>query len=172
MADWVEIELLITQVESGNLSLWRQQEEDGVTAEFISDQTLNEETNTLAPADPSETPGGAWASTAPSCLFVNFSLLASPSLFFFLKKNLFHKFFPCNYHRLIPVDTGSLSLLRFLIIFPSPSGFALPLARSFFPSWFCAHAPSVKSGGESHGGKFPANRFLCSRLVSQHRCQG
>lgn len=66
----------------------------------------------------------------------------------------------------LSVLLSSCSLAHFLLLSltPPPASFSL----FFLFSRFCARAPFLKSGGESHCGKFPACRSFCGSLVS-HR---
>lgn len=62
---------------------------------------------------------------------------------------------------------SSCSLANFLLLSLNPP-LLVSFSLFFLLSWFCAHALFLKSGGESHCGKFPACCLLCGSLVS-HR---
>lgn len=130
-----------------------------------------------------QTPGGACAATAQCCSSVielksvvfcsSFNLVPFLFFSFLLFYASFHFIFIFCFLSSWPlfVLLSLLSLTTSCSLSHPPSLFRSPFL-SFLLSWFCAHAPFLKSSGESYCGKFPARRLLCGSLVSQHRCWG
>lgn len=92
-------------------------------------------------------------------------------LFLFVSFLLYLYVFPLYFH-LVPFFLCLYFVLSLTTSCYSSHPPSVSFSLSFLLSWFCAHAPPLKSSGESHCGKFPAHRLLCGSLVSQHRCWG